>query len=279
MTGVVTSPLISERQRVLFVSYARADREALRSLEHGLESLHNEVWIDRKLDGGQVWWDEILKRIRDCNAMVVAISPALLDSDAAGKERQYARALGKPLLPVLIEPVLSDILPPDLAELQFVDYTDNTQLTAFQLASALMLLPPTAALPDPLPPPPSVPVSYMSSLGARIRAETLSLEEQLNLVGELRRALERPRERQAGLELLRTLRARRDLFYAAGHEADELLKLAESTVARDHRQPDSEVPGSWHQDPSGRHRYRWFDGYWTTFVSDRGDDVQEDPLF
>jgi hypothetical protein len=278
MTSVATSPLISERQRVLFVSYARADRDALRSLEHGLESLHNEVWIDRKLDGGQVWWDEILRRIRDCNAMVVAISPALLDSDAAGKERQYARLLGKPLLPVLIEPVLSDILPPDLAELQFVDYTSNSQLTAFQLASALMLLPPTAPLPDPLPPSPSVPVSYMTGLGARIRAESLSLDEQLNLVGELRRALERPRERQAGIELLRTLRARRDLFYTAGREADELLKLAESAVAKEPRQALSEVRASWHPDPSGRHRYRWFDGYWTNFVSDRGDDVQEDPL-
>ena len=208
--------------------------------------------------------------------MAIAISPALLDSDAAAKERQYARDLGKPLIPVLIAPVLSDVLPPDLAALQFIDYTNQSQTTAFQLASALMMLPPPQPLPDPLPESPAVPVSYMSGLGNRIRAAQLTVEEQLSLVAELRHALQRPRQQEAALELLRKLGSRLDLYHVAGQEIDELLRNASAGGLEP--VPTAAPPG-WYSDPARRHQFRWFDGDWTPFVSDTGDDVSEDPNF
>lgn len=159
--------LVSEGRLRLFISYARADAAAVRLVEEGLETLHYALWVDRKLDGGQAWWNEILQRIRDCDAVIAAVSPSLLDSQAAALERAYARALGKPLLPILVAPLLTELLPADLAPLQLIDYTTASPANAFQLAGALASLPSAPPLPDPLPPPPAVPVSYMSGLAER----------------------------------------------------------------------------------------------------------------
>jgi hypothetical protein len=57
-------------------------------------------------------------------------------------------------------------------------------------------------LPDVLPPAPPVPVSYLTGLGSRVRAPTLSLEDQLSLVALLRMALDRPREHVAAVEFV-----------------------------------------------------------------------------
>ncbi|MEX5719003.1 TIR domain-containing protein [Geodermatophilus maliterrae] len=267
----------------LFMSYARADLEAVRMVQEGIETLRHQVWIDRRLDGGQDWWDEILARIRACDAMIIAVSPTLLESDAAAKERTYARQLGKPLLPVLVAPVITDLLPPDLASLQLVDYTQVTQLNAFQLAAALSRLRPPPPLPQPLPPAPVVPVSYLTGLADQVRAPTLSLEDQLSLVAVLRVSLRRPREHDAALELLRTLHRRRDLYYATWHELGKLLQSeqervsGETPVAGPPREAVTTPPG-WYPDPSRRHQFRWFDGDWTHYASDYGS-VVEDPDF
>src|SRR5438105_1357697 len=109
--------------RRLFVSYARRDREILQPLLDGIGRLSFSVWVDRRLEGGQAWWEEILAQIRGCDGMLVPISPALLDSEACTSERGYARALRKPIVPVLIEPVSMPMVPSDLAMLQIVDYT------------------------------------------------------------------------------------------------------------------------------------------------------------
>ncbi|MEQ7740050.1 toll/interleukin-1 receptor domain-containing protein, partial [Escherichia coli] len=86
----------------LFLSYAKADAARLALLHDGIEALHHNLWMDRHLDAGHVWWEDILEQIRNCDAMIVAVSPALLESEAASRERSYARQLGKPLLPVMV---------------------------------------------------------------------------------------------------------------------------------------------------------------------------------
>ena len=276
----------------LFCSYAREDRDGVKALLEGVSHLRHQVWIDERLSGGQAWWDEILTQIRNCDAMLVAISPALLDSQASALERQYARTLGKPLVPVTIRAVLSDLLPPDLAPLQFIDYTAPGPQAAFSLAAALYALPPAPALPDPLPAPPSVPISYMSGLSDRVRAPTLGLDEQLAVVAKLRTALERPRERAAALELLHVLNQRNDLYHATavqiasliqdqvpvqGPEPSSELPEPPASEAPDPA-PRSDVPPGWYPDPSGRYELRWFEDDWTAWASDRGT-VVEDPDF
>jgi hypothetical protein len=270
----------------LFCSYAREDREGVRSLLDGVRHLRHQVWVDERLSGGQAWWDEILAQLRKCDAMLIAVSPALLESQASALERQYGSLVGKPLLPVIIRPVLSDLLPPDLAPLQAIDYTAPGPNAAFELAGALYGLPPARPLPDPLPEPPPVPISYLSGLSDRVRAAILSLDDQLAVVARLRTALERPREREAATELLEALRQRTDLYHAPALEIEKLMRDRAAAQRRPveaprqerPREPVPDVPAGWYPDPSGRHELRWFDGDWTSWASDRGT-VIDDPNF
>jgi hypothetical protein len=275
----------------LFCSYAREDREGVRALLDGVRHLRHQVWVDERLSGGQAWWDEILAQLRRCDAMLIAVSPALLESHASALERQYGSLVGKPLLPVIIRPVLADLLPPDLAPLQAIDYTAPGPNAAFELAGALYSLPPARPLPDPLPDPPPVPISYLSGLSDRVRAATLSLDDQLAVVARLRTAMERPREREAATELLEAMRQRTDLYHVPALEIDKLLRERPAAAAdpveapkveapreERRREPASDVPAGWYPDPSKRHELRYFDRDWTRWASDRGT-VVDDPDF
>jgi hypothetical protein len=207
----------------LFVTYAREDRPLVDQLRVGLQRLRHEVWMDNRLSVGEEWWLEILAEIRRCDAIVVALSPAVLESQASALERDYGRRLGKVVLPVCVRPVRSDLLPPDLAKLQMVDYSDPGPAAAFELADVLAHLVPVRRLPDPLPEPPPVPMSYLGDLAARVHAPALSLDEQLALVARLRTATGKAGERQPATELLHTLQRRHDLYHEPAREIESVL--------------------------------------------------------
>lgn len=289
------------------MSYAREDRDAVDVVVRALETLHHDVWIDQRLEGGHAWWSVILEQIRACDAMIVAVSRALLESDAAAEERTYARQLNRPLVPVLIAPVPVSILPPDLACLQFVDFTDIGPMTGIRLASAVAMLPATPPLPEQLPPEPPVPASILQQLADRARAQALPLGEQLAIVAMLGMVLGRPSDHDTAVELLQGLRARQDLYLATAREIDKLLRAipvrATAAAGRPQAQPVSRgatdappearkpaesraprtptvaaVPAGWYPDPSHRHQLRWFERDWTRYAADSGT-VVEDPDF
>jgi S1-C subfamily serine protease len=221
-----------------FVSYARENRPLVNQLRAGLEQLGYKVWIDDRLSGGQAWWEELLRQIRLCDAIIVAVSPALLESQASTLEREYARRLGKVMLPVSVRPIRHELLPPDLAAVQMVDYSDPTTAAAFALADALAHLPASPDLPEPLPDPPTVPLSYLSDLTARVHAPSLTLDEQLALVSRLRSALGKETEHQPAMDLLHTLQRREDLYHEPAREIASIL-IAEQAATVEALEADS----------------------------------------
>jgi hypothetical protein len=268
-------------QRHLFVSYAGKDRAAIQPLLDGMSRLNYEVWVDRRLRGGQDWWEEILAQIQACDGLVAPISPSLLASEACTSERKYARDLAKPVLPVMVVQVPKGTIPADLAKLQIVDYTTPGAEAAFEFAGALAGLPTPPPLPNPLPGNPPLPKSYQYELADRINASTLDLNEQLAIVAQLREALKRADDREWGLELLRAMQQRRDLYRATDLEIADILdrvrpEPAPAVVVP--RRANSSVPAGWYPDPSQRHQLRWFDGDWTSWAAD-GEVVVDDPDF
>jgi S1-C subfamily serine protease len=224
--------------RTGLMSYARHDRPLVSQLHAGLQRLGYGVWIDDSLSGGKPWWDVLLRRIRLCDAIIVAVSPALLESHASTLEREYARQLGKAILPVCVRPVRPELMPPDLAAVQMVDYSEPSAAAAFELADALAHLPASPDLPESLPEPPAVPLSYLSDLTARVRAPSLTLDEQLALVSRLRSALGKETEHQPAMELLRTLQRREDLYHEPAREIAS-IRTAEQAAAEDALKDDS----------------------------------------
>ncbi len=209
----------------IFLSYNRQSGAIAKTLVADIEALGHTVWFDQDLSGGQVWWNQILTTIRNCDVFVFVLDPESLDSTACKREYGYAADLGKPVLPVLAaEGVSANLLPPALSQIQFVDYRKQDRDSALRLARALAAVPRPKPLPDPLPPPPEVPISYLGSLTQQVETTAaLSYEQQSALVVDLRKSLRDPETVADGRKLLERLRKRRDLFATIAEEIEELL--------------------------------------------------------
>ena len=221
------------RPREVFISYARVDGERVEGVVDGLQRMGASVWLDRAVAGGEQWWDEILEHVRDCDVFIQVISRASLGSEACSRERKYAQALGKPRLPVIVERVPSSLLPSDLALTQCIDYSGSSAEHAFALAGALSRCADAPPLPDPLPPAPGVPLSYLVELGEQARAETLTQDQQSALVARLRGALQDPEERVGAIQLLETISRRRDLYNSVAKDIDAALAEVKAGVPRE----------------------------------------------
>lgn len=220
----------------LFISYARPDRTRAESLTLRLRQAGITVWLDSDLVGGQTWWDRILDQLRSCDAVVVAVSMASIKSQACRSEREYAALLGKPILPLTLEAMSSLMLPPDIARIQTIDYSQPSEAAAFELIGAILALPKTEELPDPLPEAPPVPTSPFGTLVDRLAEPTLSMDDQLAIIGRLEAALgpaADPHDRPTALELLRQMDERPDLFAAA---ARQIVKIRAQLRAADQQQ-------------------------------------------
>src|SRR5947208_1175673 len=130
----------------IFLSYSSKNRSLVETLANDLDRLGHDVWFDKKLSGGQVWWYEILHEIRDCDLFIFALTRQSIDSVPCKLEAQYAASLGKGILPILVADMDIKLLPTSLATLQFVDYRQPDRAAALNLGRAL------ANVPGPKPP-------------------------------------------------------------------------------------------------------------------------------
>ena len=87
----------------LFISYSRDDKAWTYNLCHALETEYS-VWIDQKLRAGTDWWKEILDNIEKCTCFISILSPKAVESIYCSTELQYALALNKPIIPLIIKP-------------------------------------------------------------------------------------------------------------------------------------------------------------------------------
>ena len=219
----------------IFISYNRKSEAIVKNLVDDIEALGHKPWFDQDLSGGHQWWEEILKQIRECDVFIYILSPELLDSMACKRELDYANNLGKPILPVLVtDGISTNLLPPALSQIQFVDYRDQDRNVGIRLAKAIASVPPPRPLPNPLPPHPDVPLSYLGGLAAMVEmASPLDYEKQSGLLIDLKRSLLDHETSQDACVLLGKLRKRRDLLASIAEEIDELLdapKRAEPVV-------------------------------------------------
>jgi hypothetical protein len=232
----------------IFISYNRHSGAIVKTLAEDIRALGHTVWFDRELSGGQAWWDQILAKIRECDALVFVLDPESMNSTACNYEYGYAADLGKTILPVLVaEGVSISLLPPTLSQIQFVDYRTQDRNAALHLARALTAIPPSKHLPDPLPTPPQVPLTYLGSLTERIASTTsMSYEEQSALVVDLKRSLRSSETADDAITLLKTLRKRRDLLATIAEEVDELLGSAKKAKSVSTRASEPELPPADH---------------------------------
>ena len=228
-------------EKKIFISYNRQNKDIIKTIADDIEALGYNVWFDQELTGGQAWWEQILAEVRDCDIFVFTLSQSALNSAACKLEYIYAGDLGKPILPLLVgEGVSTNLLPPELSQIQFIDYQKKDRDSAFHLARALNAIPPPKPLPDPLPAAPEVPISYLGKLSARLETESnLSYEEQSALLIDLKRNLRDQESAGDTKTLLKSFRNRRDLYASIAEEIDELINTLDKTQAVNNHTPSS----------------------------------------
>jgi methylmalonyl-CoA mutase cobalamin-binding subunit len=93
--------VVSDRGHV-FVSYAHVDTDYVGRLVAFLRSRGVEVWVDGLIPTGRRWEEVLREKIDTCRGVVVVMSPGARGSYWVGVELDYARAVGRPILPLLL---------------------------------------------------------------------------------------------------------------------------------------------------------------------------------
>lgn len=178
------------QKKQFFISYRSVNRPQVERLVLDIKALGHEVWFDKELTGGKAWWDQIMEQVRACDYVIAALSPEVIKSKPCSEERNYARQLGKTILPVIIASnVIITHFEPELGQIQAIDYSDfDNKQAALALARAIDQLPAPVPLPVPIPLQPEVPASYLNTLREKVNKRDLSYQEQSAILGDLKRS-------------------------------------------------------------------------------------------
>lgn len=209
-------------QRNIFISYSREDAATVHQLADALVAGGHQVFFDQQVSGGQSWWLTLLDRIAGCDAFVPVLSASYLESVPCKEEARYAGALGRPFVPVNIEEVSPALVDPRVAEAQWVTFRPSDTQSLLSLMRAFTVMGAAPPLPNPMPPQPAVPISYLTDLQEQVTGPVeLTRDQQVALVARLRDRLGGPDDKDVRL-LLSRLRARPDLNVRVAEDIDAL---------------------------------------------------------
>jgi TIR domain len=114
-----------------FLSYAREDNKlptafAIDRLRTALEERGQQVWIDvDDVPVGAQWRARVKRGIEACKAFIFVVSPASVGSEPCRQELEEALALQKLIIPVIYRDVDDGVIPPAVAEAEWVFLRDE----------------------------------------------------------------------------------------------------------------------------------------------------------
>ncbi len=116
---------ISDRKTRVFLSYSRKDIEFAQLLQTELQAQGFHPMLDKTdIAPGENWQDRLSKLIIEADAIVFSVSPNSAASKICGWEIAEAERLGKRIIPVVVDPVDTGLLPEALTRLNFIFFTD-----------------------------------------------------------------------------------------------------------------------------------------------------------
>lgn len=88
----------------LFISYSRDDKAWVYDFWRALQEYTSyDIWLDRRLVPASDWWETILENIEVCDCFIAILSPRSVESIYCAAEIDYALALNKPILPLVLK--------------------------------------------------------------------------------------------------------------------------------------------------------------------------------
>ncbi|MBL1179025.1 TIR domain-containing protein [Pantanalinema sp. GBBB05] len=111
----------------VFVSYSRKDADFARRLNDALQIQGKTTWFDQEsiAAGSADFQQEIYRGIESANHFLFVISPSAIASPYCSGEVEYAVKLNKRIITVLAHPTDPSTLPPELASVQWIDFSQS----------------------------------------------------------------------------------------------------------------------------------------------------------
>lgn len=107
--------------RRLFISYSRDDKAWVGELYRALREDY-DAWMDRRIIAAADWWETILAEIEGCDCFIYVMTPKSTESIYCRAELNYALALNKPILPLMLKScTLPDALNQRRVQFQTID--------------------------------------------------------------------------------------------------------------------------------------------------------------
>lgn len=137
---------MSEPADQIFISYSRRDARVADRVAAALSAAGFSVWIDRAgIRGGELWRQQIVSAINDCQSFLLLISPHSIQSDNVRKELDLAEQAGRTVLPAtLVQADIPETLQYQLAGVQIVDLQADFRAGIGELLVALGVEPSAA---------------------------------------------------------------------------------------------------------------------------------------
>ncbi|GEM_PF-2233077 len=216
----------------IFISYSRSNRPQVERLEQILRATGSDAWFDREITAGDEWWQTITDRIRSCHIFVFVLTPQSSTSPYCIQEFNYASALNKPILPIMLAHAQLPV--GNLAEIHYVDARDlGSQETALAISRALLRLQQRISngdfhLPDLLPAVPPTPERPDPLKEIRKQVSNIRDTSQQQLIGsifEIRQIVQNePKARSEAGQILRSIVASDHVAQGVAREAREALR-------------------------------------------------------
>jgi len=121
----------------VFMSYARKDHDSAQQVMGVLQQAGINISSDQSIKMDENWKDTLETVLTEAQACVLLISPASVKLPLVKHEYQHFMRHGKPIYPVIIEPVSPDKVPHVLRRYQHLDMADNPTMAAEQLVQSI----------------------------------------------------------------------------------------------------------------------------------------------
>ncbi len=118
----------------VFLSYSQQERDVMQKISGSLMREGFTVWTNKTdIKTGEDFQAVIDRGVEEADSVVFLMSAASLASEYCQKELIHARQHNKRLIPLLIEPLDLEQVPPELRSIQFIDMTDHAEAAEYQV--------------------------------------------------------------------------------------------------------------------------------------------------
>ncbi|MEM9007320.1 MAG: TIR domain-containing protein [Cyanobacteria bacterium P01_F01_bin.86] len=124
----------------VFLAYAQADTEVMQNIRRSLLRQGFTIWSNQTdILSGEAFQRAVKRGIEAADTLVYLLSPDSLQSKYCQSEFNYALALKKRIIPILVRPLTSTVTHTALAALQYIDLTDNVKTEDYRLDESELL--------------------------------------------------------------------------------------------------------------------------------------------